>query len=80
MVHCVTLLAILWWIFRVLRSENASAQVCGMFYKATVQTVLLFRSKTWYLTPATLRRLEGFHVKADRRMMGLLPELQGETW
>ena len=47
-------------ISRVLRAENASARACGMFYKATVQSVLLFRSETWFLSPTTLQRLEGF--------------------
>ena len=32
-------------ISRVLQAENASARVCGMFYKATVQSVLFFGSK-----------------------------------
>ena len=64
----------------VLRAENASACVCGMFYKATVQSVLLFGSKTWVLSPATLQRLEGFHVKVARRMTGLLPKTVGGLW
>ena len=34
-------------ISRVLRAENASPRVCGLFYKATVQAVLLFGSETW---------------------------------
>ena len=33
-------------ILRVLRAENASARACGMFYKATVQSVLLFENET----------------------------------
>ena len=32
-------------ISRVLRAENASTRVCGMFYKATVQSVLLLGGK-----------------------------------
>ena len=64
-------------ISRVLRAENASARACGMFYKATVQYVLLFGSKTWVLSPATLKRKKGFHTKAARRMTGLLPKLIG---
>ena len=40
-------------ILNVLRAENASARVCGMLYKATVQSVLLFGSETWALTPST---------------------------
>ena len=67
-------------ISRVLQAENASARVCGMFYKATVQSVLLFGSKTWVLSPATLQRLEGFHVKAARRMTGLPPKKVDGSW
>ena len=67
-------------ISRVLRAENASARVCGMFYKATVQSVPLFGSKTWVLLPATLQCLKGFHVKAARRMTGLLPRKVGGSW
>ena len=33
-------------ILQGLRAENVSARVCGMFYKATVQAVLLFGSET----------------------------------
>ena len=67
-------------ISRGLREENAYARVCGMFYKATVQAVLLFGIETWCLAPAALKRLEGFHVKAARRMTGLLPKMTGGTW
>ena len=41
-------------ISRVLRAENTSARVNGMFYKATAQAVLLFGSETWVLALATL--------------------------
>ena len=51
-----------------------------MFYKSTVQPVLIFGSETWCLVPATLERLEGFHVKVVRRMTGLLPKMIGGTW
>ena len=47
---------------RVMRAENASPRVCGLFYKATVQAVLLFGSETWCLSPANLRLLEGFNL------------------
>jgi hypothetical protein len=57
----------------VLRAENASPQVCGMFYKATVQAVLLFGSETWNLTPSSIKRLEGFHLQAARRITGKMP-------
>jgi hypothetical protein len=32
-------------VSRVLRAENAAPRVCGVFYKATVMSVLLFSSE-----------------------------------
>jgi len=55
-------------ISRVLRAENASPRVCGMFYKATVQAVLLFGSETWNITTTMMKRLDGFHMRAAWRM------------
>jgi hypothetical protein len=46
-----------------LRSENATPRVAAKFYKAVVQAVLLYSSKTWNLTKAELARLERFHVQ-----------------
>ena len=48
---------------RLLRMDNATPRACGMFYKATIQAVLLFGSETWNLTPSALKQLEGFHVR-----------------
>ena len=47
-------------ISRVLRADNATPRVSGMFYKATVQAILLFGSETWNLTPTARKQLEGF--------------------
>ncbi len=58
-------------ILRVLRAENATARTCGMFYKATVQAVLLYGNETWNLSPMSVKRLEGFHIRAAWRMSGL---------
>jgi hypothetical protein len=50
-------------IGQVLRSENVTPRVAAKFYKAVVQAVLLYGSKTWNLTTkAVLAQLEGFHV------------------
>jgi hypothetical protein len=38
------------------------------FYKAVVQAVLLYGSKTWVLSTAALVSLEGFHIRAAYRM------------
>ena len=51
-----------------MRKENAPPQVSAKFYKAIVQSVLLYGSKTWVLSTASLARLEGFHLRAAYRM------------
>ena len=48
--------------------------MCGMFYKATIQAVLLYGSEMWSLAPASLKQLEGFHIHAAWQMFGLRPE------
>jgi len=68
-------------VSRVLRAENAAPKVCGVFYKATVQAVLLFGSETWKLSPLSLKSLEGFHIRAARRMAGMQPARNPDgTW
>ncbi len=52
----------------MLRWENAPPRVSAKFYKAIVQSVLLYGSETWVLSPAALARLEGFHLRAAYRM------------
>ena len=53
---------------QVLCAENATPRVAAKFYKAVVQSVLLYRSETWNLTRAVLAQLEGFHVCAAYKM------------
>ena len=53
---------------RVLRGENATSKVCGVFYRAIVQSVLLFGSKSWTVNLVHLARLEGFYVRVAWRM------------
>jgi hypothetical protein len=50
------------WVSRVLWDENVTPKTCGMFYKATVQAMLLDGSGTWSLSPLSMKRLEGFHI------------------
>ena len=58
----------------MLQAEIASPWMFGMFYKATVQAVLLYGSETWSLFPSSLKRLEGFHIRATWQMLGKRPE------
>ena len=53
---------------QVLRKENTPPRVSAKLYKAIVQSVLLYGSKTWVLSPAVMARLEGFHICAAYRM------------
>ena len=58
-----------WKRFSVLlHRENLPPRVCGMFYKAVIQSVLLYGSETWSLSDSSMRRLEGFHFLAACRM------------
>ncbi len=41
-------------ILHMLRAENAVARTCGMFYKATVQAVLLYGSEAWNLSSTSV--------------------------
>ena len=42
--------------------RNTTPRVAAKFYKAVVQSVLLYGSETWNLSRAVLAQLEGFHV------------------
>eukprot|EP00956_Cyclotella_meneghiniana_P003690 scaffold4479_cov46-Cyclotella_meneghiniana.AAC.3 len=53
---------------RLLREENAEPRVCGMFYKAVIQLVLLYGSETSALTATARKCLEGFHIRSAYRM------------
>ena len=56
-----------WAIFKkLLTRETASRRVMGYFYKAIVQSVLLYGAETWVLRPAHLRKLRSFHRNAAR--------------
>jgi hypothetical protein len=53
---------------QVLTVDNTPPKVSAKFYKAVVQSVLLYGSKTWNLTTTSLAWLEGFHICAAYRM------------
>ena len=40
-------------ISRILGREDADAKTLGIFYKVMVQTVLMFGSEMWVMTPCT---------------------------
>jgi hypothetical protein len=60
-------------VSRVLTREGADSRVCGMFYKAVVQSILLYGCETWNITSQVLSVLEGFHHRVARRLSGKRP-------
>jgi hypothetical protein len=44
-----------------------------MFYKAVVQSVLLYGSETWVMSPKMLSKLEGYHKESSCRLTGRTP-------
>jgi len=51
---------------RLLTRRGASMRIMGLFYKATVQSVLLYGAETWTLTKPLLRMLRSFHHRCAR--------------
>ena len=48
---------------RILRREGAAPWVSGLFFRAVVQTVLLFGLDTWVVPPAWARPWGGFRPR-----------------
>ena len=57
-------------VSRVLVRDGANPKTMAMFYKAVVQSVLLFGSETWVISERMLKALSGFHHRAARRITG----------
>lgn len=55
---------------RVLIREGASPRIMGYFYKAIVQSVLLYGAETWVWSAGMLSKLESFHNKVARSLTG----------
>ena len=62
-------------VSRILSREGASPKVSAMFYKAIVQSVLLYGSETWTITERMRLTLQGFHHRVARRLTGKMPRL-----
>ena len=64
------------WITWVLSREVADTQTLGQIYLEVAQSVLLYRSYTWILTPCMQRVLGGFYHRLSRRLTGQKPQKQ----
>jgi hypothetical protein len=62
-------------------SAGASPRVMGYFYKAIIQTVLLYGSESWILTGRMIGRLRSFHCRVAQYIAGRhIKELQDGTY
>ena len=64
----------------VLEKEEMPPGVAGMFYQAVVASMLLYGSESWVVSPAVMRKLEGFHVEATWRLTGMRPQKVKGKW
>ncbi len=62
------------WDSWVLQAKNTIPKTFGMFYKPTIQAVLLYGSEIWSLSQSSMKHLEGFHILAMWRMSDKRPE------
>ena len=60
--------------------EGAVSMVTGKLYKAVIQSVLLYGSETWTVTPAMLRTLEGLHHRVVRWITGAVAYRVNDEW
>ena len=56
-----------WAMFKkLLTREHMSRKVMGYFYKAIVQSILLFGAETWVVSEKNMRKLRSFHRRCAR--------------
>ena len=67
-------------VSRVLARDGANERAMAMFYKAVVQSVLLFGSETWVITDRMMDALRGFHHRAARRITGMVAYRVADGW
>ena len=66
---------------RLLTRKHANRCVMGLFYKATVQAVLLYGAETWNLTQPLLRMLRSFHHRCARYLARMtITQLENGEW
>jgi len=64
-----------------MRTEHVEKKAAGMFYKAIVQSVLLYCCETWVIDERMLQTLSAFHHRVSRHITKRLPTLQRDgTW
>lgn len=67
-------------IARVLVTEHVQPKAAGMFYKAVVQSILLYCSETWVLEDRMVDTLAAFHHAVAHHLSHLLPYRYRDAW
>ena len=67
-------------VSRVLTRERATPRIAGMFYKAVVQTVLLYGCESWVLSKSMDKVLAGFHHRIARQLSGCTAKRRHGVW
>jgi hypothetical protein len=57
-------------IGRILSSEKAEPRIMATFYKAIIQSVLLYGAESWVLTKRMMQSLRSFHQRCARHITG----------
>jgi len=66
---------------RLLTRQGASCKAMGVFYKATVQAILLHGAETWVLTQPLLCLLRSFHHRCARYLARMVNKQNDDgTW
>jgi hypothetical protein len=66
-------------IGRILSREQANPRVMATFYKAIIQSVLLYGAETWVLTKRMMQPLRSFHRRCARHLTGRFIKLDATT-
>jgi len=67
-------------ISRLMRTEHVEKKAAGMFYKAIVQSVLLYCCETWVIDERMLQTLSAFHHRVSRHITKCHPTLRDGIW
>ena len=65
-------------ILKILSREGVRPRVSGFFFKASVQSVLLFGEETWVVTPRIGRVMGSFQHQVVRRLTSWLPHRRSD--
>ena len=63
-------------LVNILGKEGEYRRTADIFYVAMVQSVLLFGSETWVMTPQLDKAFEGFHHQALQNIAFMGPKCQ----